>query len=184
MQQHEIIITGSGGQGIMVMGQVLVHAVVEEGRNVVWFPSYGPESRGGTAECTVIISSEEIGSPLIDSPDTLIALNQQMLDKFIVSVKNNGILVVNSSLAQPPSDRSDLHLFEIPANDIANDIGDMRIVNMVMLGAYVQFVKPVALESIKKALFQVLPKHRHNLLPLNIEALDRGAALVQEPMLK
>lgn len=182
MQHQEIVIAGTGGQGIMIMGQLLAHAAVAEGRNVVWFPSYGPESRGGTADCTVIISSDEIGSPLSTMPDTLVALSQPMLNKFLPTVKREGILVVNTSLAKPPADRDDCHLLSVPANDIANELGNLRIANMVMLGAYVQFVRPVAPDSIKQALADVLPPHRHDLLPLNIQALDRGAALVQEPV--
>jgi len=168
----------------MVMGQLLAYAALAEGQNVVWFPSYGPESRGGTADCTVIISSDEIGSPLTTAPDSLVALSQPMLDKFAPMVKREGVLVVNTSLATPPADREDCHLLPVPANDIANELGNLRIANMVMLGAYVQFVQPVRLDSIKAALAEVLPKHRHDLLPLNIEALDRGAQLVQEPAVR
>ena len=182
MQHQEIVIAGTGGQGIMIMGQLLAHAAVAEGRNVVWFPSYGPESRGGTADCTVIISSDEIGSPISTSPDTLVALSQPMLDKFLPTVKREGTLVVNTSLAKPPTDRADCRLLSVPANDIANELGNLRIANMVILGAYIRFVRPVDLDSIKQALAEVLPPHRHDLLPLNIRALDTGAALVQEPV--
>jgi 2-oxoglutarate ferredoxin oxidoreductase subunit gamma len=179
---QEIVIAGSGGQGIMVMGQLLAYAAVAEGRNVVWFPSYGPEARGGTADCTVIISAEEIGSPLSTSPDTLIAMNQPSTDRFSASVRREGVLLINTSLAEPPRDRDDWSLLGVPANDIANELGDLRIANMVMLGAYVTFVRPVEMDSIKKALAEVLPSHRHNLLPLNHTALERGAALVREPV--
>ncbi|MCX8053511.1 MAG: 2-oxoacid:acceptor oxidoreductase family protein [Armatimonadetes bacterium] len=177
-KHHEVIIAGMGGQGVMVIGQLLAHATVMEGRNVVWFPAYGPETRGGTADCTVIMSSKEIGSPVSSSPDALIALNQLLLDKFAPSVKREGIILVNTSLAKPPRDRSDCKIVEIPANAIADELGNSRAANMVMLGAYVELVKPVKLESIKASMEEVLPPRHHGLIPLNNAALDRGAALV------
>ena len=169
---------GTGGQGIMVMGQLLAHAAVVEDKNVVWFPSYGPETRGGTADCTVIISSDEIGSPVTATPDTLIALSQSQLDKFAPSVKREGVILVNSSLAAPPQDRGDCKIISIPANDIANELGSSRIANMVMLGAFIELVKPVRLDSVREALAEVLPPHRHDLIPLNKRALEEGAGLV------
>lgn len=169
---------GTGGQGIMVMGQLLAHAAVIEDKNVVWFPSYGPETRGGTADCTVIVSSEEIGSPVTASPDTLIAMSQALLDKFAPLVKREGVILLNSSLAKPPRDRDDCKVVEIAANDVADELGNLRIANMVMLGAFAALTKPVRLESICHALAEVLPPHRHNLLPLNERALECGAKLV------
>jgi 2-oxoglutarate ferredoxin oxidoreductase subunit gamma len=177
-RHQEVIIAGMGGQGVMVIGQLLAHATLLEGRNVVWFPAYGPETRGGTADCTVIISSEEIGSPVSSSPDTLIALNQTMLDKFAPSVKREGIILVNTSLAQPPNYRDDCKIVEIPASDIAAELGNSKAANMVMLGAYVHLVRPVAMESIEAAMPEVLPKRHHSFIPLNKAALARGAALV------
>ncbi|MGB9619019.1 MAG: 2-oxoacid:acceptor oxidoreductase family protein, partial [Armatimonadota bacterium] len=139
MDRHqEVIIAGMGGQGVMVIGQLLAHAAVLENRNVVWFPAYGPETRGGTADCTVIMSNEEIGSPVSSSPDALIALNQLLLDKFAPSVKREGLILVNTSLARPPQDRPDCKIVEIPANEIAEELGSSKAANMVMLGAYVQ----------------------------------------------
>jgi 2-oxoglutarate ferredoxin oxidoreductase subunit gamma len=177
---QEVIMAGTGGQGIMIMGQILAHAAVIEDKNVVWFPSYGPETRGGTADCTVIISSDEIGSPVTASPDTLIALGQPMLDKFISSVKREGVILVNSSLAEPPKDREDCKIVCIRANDIASELGNLRIANMVMLGAFLALVKPVALDSARKALPEVLPPRRHDLIPLNDCALECGAKLIEE----
>jgi 2-oxoglutarate ferredoxin oxidoreductase subunit gamma len=171
---QEIIIAGAGGQGIMIIGRILAQAAVIEDKNVVWFPSYGPEARGGMADCTVIISDDEIGSPVTSSPDVLIALNQTLLDRFAPSVKREGIIVVNSSLAKVPESRSDCKIIEIPANDLADQLGNLRVANMVMLGGFVEAIKPVTMDSIKKALAQVLPPHRHDLLPLNERALDCG----------
>lgn len=175
---HEVIIAGMGGQGVMVIGQLLAHATVLEGRNVVWFPAYGPETRGGTADCTVIMSSGEIGSPVSSSPDALIALNQLLLDKFAPTVKREGLILVNTSLAKPPENRPDCKIVGIPANDVANEIGNPKAANMVMLGAYVQLVKPVALDSIKACMPEVFPERYHHLIPSNCAALERGAELV------
>lgn len=179
MNKHqEVIIAGMGGQGVMVIGQLLAHATLIEDRNVVWFPSYGPETRGGTADCTVIMSSEDIGSPVSSSPDTLVALNQLLLDKFAPSVKREGVILVNTSLAQPPDYRDDCKIVEIPANDIAAALGSSKAANMVMLGAYVRLVRPVAMESVKAAMPEVLPKRHHGFIPLNTAALDKGAAMI------
>ena len=175
---QEVRIAGMGGQGIMIMGQLLAYATNREGRHVVWFPAYGPETRGGTADCTVIMSSDEIGSPVSSSPDTLIALNQLLLDKFAPAVKREGIIMVNSSLARSPDYRDDCKIVEIPANDIASELGSGLVANMVMLGAYLELVKPVKMESVKAVMEEVLPERNHKFIPLNNTALDRGAALV------
>lgn len=178
MTKHqEVIMAGMGGQGIMRIGQLLAHAALLEGLNVVWFPTYGPETRGGTADCTVIISTDEIGSPVSSSPDTLVALNQLMLDRFVPSVKREGLIVVNSSLAKSPTSRPDCKVFEVPANDIATQLGNAIAANMVMLGAYVQLARPVSLESVKASMSEVLPPRLHEFIPLNNAALDQGASL-------
>jgi 2-oxoglutarate ferredoxin oxidoreductase subunit gamma len=175
----ETIIAGSGGQGIMLIGRLLAQAAVNEGKNTVWLPSYGPEARGGTADCTVIVSTDEIGSPLTTTPDTIIVLNQSSMDKFSSWVKPNGTIVYNSSLAQPPAERSDCRVIGVPASEIADEIGNLRTINMVMLGAYVQAAASVSLGSVKEALADVFPSHRRNLLPINEKAIDRGAELVK-----
>jgi 2-oxoglutarate ferredoxin oxidoreductase subunit gamma len=177
---HEIIMAGTGGQGIMVMGQLLAHAALIEDKNLVWFPSYGPESRGGTANCTVIISSNEIGSPVTPTPDTLIAMPQMALDKYVSAVQHEGIILVNSSLTTLPECRGDCRIISVPASATADELGNYRIANMVMLGAFVESLKPVKLESVCQALANVLPKHRHNLIPLNESALKRGASLIRQ----
>lgn len=174
---QEIRIAGMGGQGVLLIGQLLAHASVAEDQNVVWFPSYGPETRGGLADCTVIISSEEIGSPVSSSPHSLIALTQPLLDKFAPSVRREGLIVVNSSLAEAPEYRSDCKIVEVPANEIAEEVGSSRIANMVLLGAYVQLVKPVKLETIKNVMKQVIPARNHEFIPLNVAAMEKGAEL-------
>jgi len=179
MNKHqELIIAGMGGQGVMLIGQLLAHATVLEGRNVVWFPSYGPETRGGTADCTVIMSSDEIGSPVTASPDTLISMTQLALDRFGPTVRREGLIFVNTSLAETPTSRPDCRIVGVPASESANELGSAQVANMVMLGAYVKFSAPVALDSVKAALPEVLPERHHKFIPLNNAALDKGAALV------
>lgn len=175
LKHQEVRIAGMGGQGIMVIGQLLAHATMNEGSNVVWFPSYGPETRGGSAECTVIMSSDEIGSPLSSSPDTLIAMTQPLLDKFATTVKRGGTIIVNTSLAERPADREDCEIIEVAATDLATELGNAKAANMVMLGAYVQKLKPVTLDSVKAAMTEVIPKHNHRFIPVNNAALDKGA---------
>jgi 2-oxoglutarate ferredoxin oxidoreductase subunit gamma len=175
---QEVRIAGIGGQGIMLIGQLLAYATVLEDRNVVWFPSYGPETRGGSAECTVIMSTEEIGSPVCSSPHTLIALTQDMLDKFAPSVRREGLIVVNTSLAQKPDYRDDCYIVGLDASNIAGQLGSSKAANMIMLGAYVQLVRPVALQSIKDSMPQALPERNHKFIPLNTAALEKGAEIV------
>ena len=174
---EEIIMAGTGGQGIMIMGQLLAHAAMSEGKHVVWFPSYGPEARGGTADCTVIISSDEIGSPISSNPDTLIGMHQLLFDRFQPQVKPGGKLIINTSLIDTSTTRTDVDRLEVPANTIAEEIGNIRAANMIVLGAYVQSTGIVALDSLIAALPEVLPSHRHKLIPINEKALRRGAAL-------
>lgn len=175
IKHQEIRMAGMGGQGIMVIGQLLAHATVLEGGNIVWFPSYGPETRGGYAECTVILSSDEIGSPVTSSPDILIAMTQPLLDKFAPSVKREGVIIVNSSLAEPPAYRQDCRIVCVPANDIATELGNAKAANMVMLGAYIQVAHQVALDSVKASMEEVLPEHNRRFIPVNNAALDKGA---------
>ena len=176
---EEVIMAGTGGQGIMIMGQLLAHAGMLENRHVVWFPSYGPEARGGTADCTVIVSSEEIGSPISAHPDTLIGMHEFLFNKFQPSVKSGGHLVVNSSLINVESIRSDCRLLAVPANAIAEEIGNSRAANMVVLGAYAAWTGAVSLDSLVASLAEVLPPHRHKFIPLNEQALRRGAELAK-----
>lgn len=177
---QEVLMAGAGGDGVMLIGQVLAHAAVDEGKNIVWFPSYGPESRGGSAECTVILSTDEIGSPIMSSPNTLIALNQIQLDKFAPNVRSGGLIILNCSLAAPPKDRYDCTILSVPAGQLAEQAGSIRAANMVMLGCYVAASKAVSLESVIKALPEVLPPHRHSLLPINEKALKTGADLASK----
>ena len=179
LMREEVVMAGTGGQGIMIMGQLLAHAAMLEDRHVVWFPSYGPEARGGTADCTVIISSDEIGSPISAHPDTLIGMHGFLFQKFQPTVKTDGRLLVNSSLIEPASARGDCRVLSIPANVIAEELGNVRVANMIVLGAYAAWTEAVSLDSLLASLPEVFPPHRHKFIPLNEEALRRGAELVK-----
>jgi len=176
---QEIIIAGFGGQGVMTMGKFLSYAGMLEGKNVTYLPSYGPEMRGGTANCTVVISDEEIGSPLVSNPDAVIVMNNPSLTKFEKTIKPGGTMIINSSLVTLKPTRTDIKIINVPANEMALEIGEGRIANMVALGAYVASSGVVKVDSVMEALRETLPPHRHNLLPLNEKALTKGASVVK-----
>ncbi len=175
---HEILIAGFGGQGVMSMGMLLAYAGMTEGLKTSWMPSYGPEMRGGTANCSVVIASDAIGSPLVTEPSGLVVMNLPSLEKFERKVKPGGLMVINSSLVKKKASRDDIEVLYVPANDIADELGNPRVANMVALGAFVAKLRPVKLDSVKASLKKVLPERRHDLIPLNERALDRGAGLV------
>ncbi len=171
---QDVMIAGFGGQGVLLAGKILAHAGMLEGRRVTWFPSYGAEIRGGTANCTVIIADREIGSPVVRNPSAMLVLNEASFVKFEGRVRTGGMLFLNTSLVQRPSTRTDIDRIEVQANDLARDLGDLRIANMIMLGAFLRRTGVVTLESMLDALRSVLPEHRHSLLPLNERALQCG----------
>ncbi len=177
---ERIIISGFGGQGVMLIGRLLAYAGMIEGKKVAWMPSYGPEMRGGTANCTVLISTEEIGSPIVTHPKTLIAMNQPSLDKFESNVNENGLIILNDSLIKREVKRNGVNVIKIPADDIADKLGNSRAANMVILGAYVKKSRVVKLETIFKALEKALAGRNKKLLSLNKEALKQGTELVKE----
>jgi len=177
---ERIIISGFGGQGVMLMGRLLAYAGMIEGKKVAWMPSYGPEMRGGTANCTVLISTEEIGSPIISHPKVLIAMNQPSLDKFEPNVSEDGLIVLNNSLIEREVKRNDVNVIRIPADNIADKLGNSRAANMVVLGAYVKKSGIVKMDTIFKALEKALAGRNKKLLELNKEALKQGAELVKE----
>jgi len=174
----EIIIAGFGGQGVLLMGRLIAQAGMLEGKHVAWMPSYGPEMRGGTANCTVIVSSEEVASPVVPNPITLIAMNQPSLDKFEPMVVKDGIIVVNQSLVSRDISRDDIQVVKVPANDIANELGNLRVANMVALGTYIARSKSVKMETVFEALEQTLDKSQEKIIALNKEALKRGEKIV------
>jgi len=176
---ERIIISGFGGQGIMLMGRLLAYAGMIEGKKVAWMPSYGPEMRGGTANCTVLISTEEIGSPIVSHPKVLIAMNQPSLDKFEPNVNEDGLIIVNGSLIERQLKRKNISEIRISADDIAYKLGNSRVANMVILGAYVKKSGVVKLESVLKALEKALAGRSQKLLELNKVALKKGEELAR-----
>jgi 2-oxoglutarate ferredoxin oxidoreductase subunit gamma len=175
--QQEIIISGFGGQGTLFAGQLLAYAAMDSGYHVTWIPSYGPEMRGGKARCTVIVSDEEIGSPLVRRPSAALVLNIPSMEAFEPAIKSGGVLVVNSSLVPQKSERTDVNVLYVPASDMAIELGNVRIANLICLGALVQAAGIVSLEAIEQALDDHLPERHRKLLGLNSEALRKGAAL-------
>ena len=181
--QQEVIIAGFGGQGVLFAGQLLSYTAMDEGKEVTWFPSYGPEMRGGTANCTVVISDEEIGSPLVKNPTAVMAMNLPSLEKFEPLVKKGGVLVVNASMVNREVTRKDIKVVSLPANDIAEEMGSSRSVNMIMLGAMLANMDLLSLEAIDRALDAHLPERHKRFLAGNKAALRKGAEyLAGEPV--
>jgi len=178
--QEEIIISGFGGQGSLFAGQLLAYAAMDQDLYVTWIPSYGPEMRGGKARCTVVVSDQEIGAPLVRRPSAAIVLNIPSMEAFEPAVKPGGVLVVNSSMVVDESDRDDIDVVYVPASDLATELGNVRMANVLCLGALVDASGVVSLQAVEQALDDHLPERHRDLLGLNKEALRRGAALAQE----
>lgn len=180
--QTEIIIAGFGGQGVLFAGQVLAYAAMDEGKQVTWIPSYGPEMRGGTANCTVIIADEEIGSPLVRHPGAVIAMNIPSFDKYEPLIVEGGSLIVNASLVDRSVQRQDIRAVSIPANEIAESLGDKRMTNIVMVGALLSHLPVLPLTAIEDALRNHLPDRHQKLLTLNFQSLRAGAEFVRKEL--
>lgn len=174
---HELLIAGFGGQGVLSMGMMLGYAGMVEEKEISWMPSYGPEMRGGTANCIVIVSDKRISSPIITTFDTVIALNQPSLEKFEKAVKPSGLLLYDSTNIITPPTRADVRIIGIPASEEAVRMKNTRIMNMIVLGAFLEQTRVVAIASVMSALKKVLPERHHHLLPLNEQALKRGIEL-------
>jgi 2-oxoglutarate ferredoxin oxidoreductase subunit gamma len=172
--QKEIIIAGFGGQGVLFAGQVLAYAAMDSGKEVTWIPSYGPEMRGGTANCTIIIADDEIGSPLVKNPPLAIALNLPSFDKYEETLAMGGTLVVNQSMVDRQARRKDINVIFVPCNEIAEEIGNKKLLNMVAVGALLTALPEITIKDIEKALEAHLPARHKHLLPKNYEALKRG----------
>lgn len=171
---EELIIAGFGGQGVLSMGKILAYSGVMQGQEVTWFPSYGPEMRGGTANVTVILSDNRISSPILHEFDTAIILNQQSLNKFENEVKPGGTLLYDPNGIVHPPTRTDINIYKIDGTKIAADMGNVKTFNMVVLGAYLKVRPVVGLESIRKGLEKSLPERHHKLIPMNLEAIEAG----------
>lgn len=179
-RQREVVFAGFGGQGIMTAGQLLAYSGMEEGKKVIWIPSYGPEMRGGTANCTVVISDNRIGSPIINNPMSACVFNRPSLEKFGESLKSGGLLMINSSLIDIRSERDDITEVLIPANDVAIKAGNPKVANMVMLAAYVEATDIVSFETLTKMLNEKLGTRKKELLEINLKAFDEGRKLVEK----
>lgn len=176
---EEIIIAGFGGQGVLSMGKILAYSGVMQDREVSWFPSYGPEMRGGTANVTVIVSDERISSPVLNSYDTAILLNQQSLDKFEETVNPGGLLLYDDNGITRHPERKDINIYLVKAAKEATKLKNTRTFNMIVLGAYLKIKPIVELENVYKGLKKSLPERHHHLLPLNEEAIKRGLDIAE-----
>lgn len=172
----DVIIAGFGGQGVMLIGNLLAYSGMGSQLNVTYMPVYGPEMRGGTANCTVVIASDDIGSPIIKIPKSLIIMNQPSLDKFLPLLQPQGLVVVNSSLVDTAEvDERQVRLISVPANQIADDLGNSKMANMVALGAYIEAMGIIEIDTVKESLKEVIAPHYAHLIPKNAEALETGA---------
>lgn len=174
-----IIMAGFGGQGIVSGGIMLAYTGMMDGLNVTFFPAYGAEMRGGTANCSVVISTDPVASPVVGSPDTLMVMNEPSLAKFEPTVKPGGTIYLNTSLVSSRPKRNDITVIEIAANDIAEELGSIKAANMVMLGAFARKTGAVKLDTLKNNIKKVYPRAKEAMLDLNKKAIDRGAAAVK-----
>jgi 2-oxoglutarate ferredoxin oxidoreductase subunit gamma len=170
---EDIVMAGFGGQGLMFIGKLLAYSAMKEGRHVTWIPSYGPEMRGGTANCTVVISSEEIGSPVTPHPSSIIVMNNPSMETFEPRVQKDGMLLLSSSMVNRPSTRQDIKVLAVPASEIAASAGAEKSANMVMLGAYIARTNVVAKESIIEGLKELFGK-KLDVFETNVRAFEEG----------
>ncbi len=172
--EKNFIIAGFGGQGVLLAGEVLANAFMLAGKHVTWYPSYGAEMRGGTVNCEVVMSDEEVSEVNKSDADFVIALNQASFDKFLSKIKKGGWMIANSTLAREIKTRTDINYLFAPITKLAEDVGNIKMANILALGLLVKASRLVNLETLNQALDTVIPPHRKNLLPLNIKALKIG----------
>jgi 2-oxoglutarate ferredoxin oxidoreductase subunit gamma len=178
--QYDLIIAGFGGQGVLVIGNLLAYTAMAEGKHVTYLPIYGVEMRGGTANCTIVISSREIGSPIIHRPHSAIVMNLPSLLKYEPLVLEGGLLLLNSSLIDPKeASRKDVEVLPVPANDMAIESGNPKLANMVALGAFIEKTGLVSIKSLSTSFEKVLDKKYHFLIPANMKAIERGAEFIR-----
>ena len=177
--KEEILIAGFGGQGVLSMGQILCYSGVMQNKEVSWFPSYGPEMRGGTANCTAIISDEKISSPIVNTFDTVIVLNQPSMDKFESAVKPGGLLIYDSNGITKHPERKDITICMMDASVEAIKMNNTKIMNMIVLGGFLKMKPIIDLDNILKGLAKVLPERYHKLIPLNEQAIKKGMEIIK-----
>lgn len=175
--EKSVLIAGFGGQGILLAGEVLANALMLDDKNVTWYPSYGAEMRGGTVNCEIVTSTETVSSVNKKHADFVIALNQLSFDKFLPMLKKGGSIIANSSLVKEIKSRTDINYFFAPITTLANELGEIKISNIISLGLLAKVSKLTSVDSLHKAIEMVLPEHRKNLLPINLKALETGFAL-------
>ena len=172
MSTHKLFFAGSGGQGVLLMGQMIAYAAIKEDKSTTFFPSYGPEMRGGTANCTVVVSDKPVSCPLIFESDAVVAMNLPSLLKFEPTLKPGGILFTNKSIINQAPKRSDITVYEVPANDLAQELGNARTANMVMLGAFIRATNVVLAETIEDMIRETFGKKKVDLLDINLKAFN------------
>ena len=177
---EEIIFSGFGGQGALFAGQLMTYAGMDEGKEVTWIPSYGPEMRGGTAHCTVILSDQPIGSPIIRNPTIAVVLNPESMLKYVPLVRAGGLLVINSTLVRQRPSRADIDAIAIPANELASELGNVKMANVIMLGAMLSMRPVVPLSAIDRVLDEHLEGSKRRFIEPNKRALQRGAAYARQ----
>ena len=180
IMKEEIVIAGFGGQGVLSMGKILAYSGLMEDKEVTWMPSYGPEQRGGTANVTVILSDDRISSPVLNSYDTAVILNQQSLDKFESKVKPGGIIIYDSNGIVEPPTRKDVEIYRIDAMEAANEMNNTKAFNMIVLGGLLKLRPVVTIESVMKGLKKSLPERHHHLLPMNEQAIMKGMEIIKK----
>lgn len=176
--KYEIIISGFGGQGVLSMGKILAYSGLMEGKEVTWMPAYGPEQRGGTANVTVIVSDNRIASPVLSKYDVAIVLNQPSLDKFMPKVKAGGMLIYDDNGIINPPNREDITCYRISAMAKAAEMKNSKVFNMIVLGALLKACPVVSTEGLQKALYKYLPERHHDLVPLNMQAVEEGMKMI------
>lgn len=179
---EQVIFAGFGGQGVLLAGQVLVAAGMQEGKHVSWLPSYGPEMRGGTANCNVVVSDEEVASPVVVEADAAVVMNRPSMEQFEKALKPGGLLVLNSDLIEVEPTRTDIRVVKIPANKLAEQAGSVKAANMVILGAYNACVKAVENATIIQALEEIMGEKKKKLIPMNEKALELGAQAASQQL--
>lgn len=177
--EYNMIFSGFGGQGVLLAGQLIAEAGMTNNKNVSWMPAYGPEMRGGVANCSVVVSDEEIGAPIISNPDILVAMNQPSVDAFIDKVKPGGYLVYNSSLIKEVPVRDDIKIIALPANDIAAELGVAKVANMPIIGVVLKLVDFFTKDDISKVMMKKFGEKKAALIDLNLKAIDMGADIVK-----
>ena len=177
---YEICISGFGGQGILSFGQIISYSAMIDGKETSWMPSYGPEMRGGTANCIVIVSDKKISSPIVSKFDALFAFNQPSIEKFESKIKKDGLLFYEETTIVKHPSREDLTIIPVNCLEIAIQIGNKQIQNMVMLGAFLGITNLVSIEAVKESLKIILPTHKHGLIDLNLNAIEKGKKVISE----